>query len=112
MITPTALARSILSRAPRPIPSYGSPDWTALPKNDLRRVASVLVAAECWRDHCSPARVAQDLVERMDEEDRSILRRLRETSWGVGEALRANLPGWPSSPSHAELVRRRTGVAA
>lgn len=44
-------ARAQIARARRhgPIPAYGSPGWLALPADDPRRPAAVLVAAECWR---------------------------------------------------------------
>lgn len=41
------------------VPRYGSDDWLALADTDPRKVASVVVAAECW------AREADDLVERL-----------------------------------------------
>ncbi len=30
------------------VPSYGSPEWCRLPHNDPRRIAAVVIAAECW----------------------------------------------------------------
>jgi hypothetical protein len=105
----TDLARKILARAPRPIPRYGSTQWLALPVDDLSRFAAVLVAAECWRDHCSTERVAEYLREQMDREDRAVLRRIRGTSRDVQEALAQTLPGYANSPSYAELARRRAG---
>lgn len=100
----TALAADILARAARPIPRYGSTEWMGLPENDLRRVASVIVAAEAWRDHCSPETVAFDLMGQVREENALVLARIRETS----EDVRVNLPtGWVDALPHAELVRRR-----
>lgn len=64
----TALTRDILARAGRPIPRFGDRDWHALPEGDLRRVAAVLIAAEAWREHCSAARVAADLQQRLVED--------------------------------------------
>lgn len=103
----TGLARRILDRCPRPLPKYGSDEWVALPKDDLRRFGAVLLAAECWRDHCSPQRIAADLIEGFRSEDRAVHRRLRATSRDVAIALDNTLPGWAGSPSHAELARRR-----
>lgn len=103
----TGLARRILNRCPRPLPRYGSDEWAALPKDDLRRFGSVLLAAECWRDHCSPQRIAADLIEGFRSEDRAVLARLRGASADVRNALAETLPGWVGSPSHAELARRR-----
>ena len=41
-------ARRMLDAAEGPIPSYGSPEWLALPEGDRRKVAAVVIAAECW----------------------------------------------------------------
>ncbi|WP_163548367.1 hypothetical protein [Candidatus Frankia nodulisporulans] len=32
-----------------PVPRYGSTEWIDLPVNDPRRLAAVVIAAECWR---------------------------------------------------------------
>lgn len=50
-------------------------------------MAAVFVAAEAWREHCSAERVAEDLRERFEAQDREIHRRLRETSYDVHEGL-------------------------
>ena len=49
----------MLTGCPRPIPGYGSPEWLALPDGDRRKVAGVVVAAECW------AREADELEDRL-----------------------------------------------
>jgi pimeloyl-ACP methyl ester carboxylesterase len=41
-------ARELIDRATRPIQSYGSPEWCALPLDHPNRVAAVVVAAEAW----------------------------------------------------------------
>ena len=41
-------ASSLIRRAGKPPPSYGSPDWLALPEGSPAKVASVVVAAEAW----------------------------------------------------------------
>jgi hypothetical protein len=38
----------MMTRTDGPSPSYGSPEWLALPEGDLRKVAAVVRAAECW----------------------------------------------------------------
>lgn len=106
-LPPTGFARELIARTSGPSPRYGTPEWEGLPASDPRKLAAVAVAAECWRDHCSTYRVAEDLLERMAEEDRAVLWRSRETSWDVRASLAACLPGWVDSPSHAELQRRR-----
>jgi len=41
-------ARRMIGAVAKPLPSYGSPEWVALPEGDRRKVAAVVVAAECW----------------------------------------------------------------
>jgi hypothetical protein len=41
-------ARRMIDAANGPVPSYGSPEWLTLPDGDVRKVAAVVVAAECW----------------------------------------------------------------
>lgn len=101
----TPLARQLMAKAPRPLPQYGSLQWFLSP--DEVRYAAMAVAAECWRDHCNPLTIAEELIERLEAEDRSVLRRLRETSADVREGLNTYSPGWVDAPSHAELERRR-----
>ena len=101
----TPLARYILDRTPGPVPRYGSPEWAALPEHDLRRVAAVVLAAECWRDHCSPERIAADLTAAMVEQECEIRRRVRESSWDVADGR--DWAALSRVPTHAELVQRR-----
>lgn len=107
----TPLARHILSRVAdrRSIPRYGSDEWNALPDQDPRRAAAVIVAAEAWRDHCSPAQVALDLLGDLVEADRELMRRVREASWDVVGTR--NWLAVAQSPTYAELQQRR-GEAA
>lgn len=53
-------------------------------------MAAVFVAAEAWREHCSAERVAEDLRERFEAQDREVHRRLRETSYDVQQGLVAS----------------------
>lgn len=41
-------ARRMIEVAAKPLPRYGSDEWLALPEGDARKVAAVVVAAECW----------------------------------------------------------------
>ena len=52
-------AERMLIQAGTPVPRYGSADWLALPEGDRRKVAAVIVAAECW------AREADELEDRL-----------------------------------------------
>lgn len=105
----TPLARLLIGRvADRfviPIQRYGSPEYDALSDQDPRRAASVVVAAEAWRDHCSPERVAEDLLAEMAYVDLEIARRVRESSWDVADAV-----DWAAvfrRPTFADLCDRR-----
>lgn len=107
--------RVVLGWAGRPIPRFGSPEWHALPRHDDRREAAVWIAAEMWRDHCSPERIAEELRRELAFlrrlVDQEILRAHRQTSADVRHALRATLgPDWWKAPSYAELQRRQSEV--
>jgi hypothetical protein len=112
-MTLTPLASKLLARIAdtRTIPSYGSPEWDALPDQDPRRAAAVIVAAECWRDHCSPAQVALDLLEDLYRTDAEVRRRVRDSSWDVWTTR-----DWPCYPSrkapNRATVQARRGEAA
>ncbi len=82
---------------------YGSPEWEALPRWDPRRIDAVRVAAEAWRDHCSPGQVAIDMAQHLSDIEDALRRRVREASWDVAGAL-----PWEASPSYAELQARRS----
>ena len=41
-------ARQLIDRAPKPLPMYGSTNWLILAGGDPRRIAAVVIAAECW----------------------------------------------------------------
>lgn len=103
----TPLARHLLGKVTdrSTIPRYGSPEWDALPEMDPRRAASVVLAAECWRDYCSPAQVALDLLGEMEQADTELRRRIREASWAVCSG--ADWVALSKSPTHSELQRRR-----
>ncbi len=114
----TPLARLLIDRVAdrSSTPRYGSPAWDALPDQDPRRAASITVAAEAWRRHCSPEQVAADLLAEMAHSDLDMARRIRETAWDVHAALHpamwdinGPIPGEPRqpSPSYAELAQRR-----
>ena len=83
------------------IPDYGSTEWAELAARDPRRWASVIRAAEAWRDYRSPERAALDY---RDEED-EFIRRMRSASVDVSTST--NWAAIASEPSHAELARRR-----
>lgn len=109
----TSLACRLIGRVEdrASIPSYGSPEWDALPDQDPRRAAAVMIAAEAWRDHCSPAQVALDLLAEMARVDEEVARRVKEASWDVcGDGARWE--ALAASPTHAELQQRRANPMA
>jgi hypothetical protein len=61
----------------------------------------VVIAAECWRDHCSPEQVAIDLLDEMQRVEDEIAHRIREASWDVSSVV------IPARVPFAELQRRR-----
>jgi hypothetical protein len=40
-------AQNLIARHPSP-PTYGSPEWLALPEAHPAKIAAVIIAAECW----------------------------------------------------------------
>lgn len=101
---PTRYGQAVLDAAPRPIPRYGSQEWEALPDHDPRILAAIVVAAECWRDYCSPETVFEDLIQSQREDDAMVFARITETS----DDVHAGLPfGFVDAPTHRELVARR-----
>jgi hypothetical protein len=58
----TVIARG---RAAGEVPRYGGEEWSKLSTSDPRFVASVAIAAECWRDHVSFDRVEQQLADEL-----------------------------------------------
>jgi hypothetical protein len=111
-VTITPLARRLIGRVPNGtvVPRYGSDEWDALPDQDPRRAAAIMVAAEAWRDYLSPERIAQDLLDEMADRDRELSRRVRDASWDVSRAV-----DWPelfASKQRAHLAVRARGEAA
>lgn len=83
------------------IPRYGSWAWRALPDQDPRRAAAVMIAAESWLDHISPERVAEDLRIDMQERDDELRRRVRGASGDVWHAR-----DWPQTIEQVKRVDR------
>ncbi len=55
-------ARRMITRPGTPVPTYGTPEWLALPEGDVAKVAAVVRAAECW------ATEGDELEERLRSE--------------------------------------------
>lgn len=80
---------------------YGERAWLGLHPQDPRRLAALVLAAECWREHCDPVNIAlevlDDLVHRRGE--------LLQASHDVAAA--ADWRAVAERPTAAELRRRR-----
>ncbi len=92
------------ARAAGELVRYGTAEWHALDPHDPRRLAGLVLAAECWREHCDPVNIALELLDELREGRRE----QRRTSWDVCGA--ADWAAVASRPTVAELQRRR-GVA-
>ena len=71
-LTPLPWAQQLIENANAPIPQYGSPEWAALPDDSRVKVASTVVAAECWRTYWTPDEHRRRLLDELDaarEED-------------------------------------------
>ena len=89
------------------IPQLGTAEWEHLDDGDPRKVGAVFVAAREWTTITSLRRWTVLDAPRQAEVER--LTAQREASYAVSAAL-----DWSAQsrhPSHAELVRRRSGVA-
>lgn len=62
MMARRSWAYAMVSRCTSPPPIYGSPEWMALTDGDVRKVAAVVNAAECW------ARQGDELEENLRAE--------------------------------------------
>jgi hypothetical protein len=88
-LTAAEWSAAIIARGRRhgTVPRFGSPEWKALPSSDPRFVASVALAAERWRDHCSPERIAWEmsleLLAARQVEDRRAAEDFAELAAGV-----------------------------
>lgn len=102
---PWALERIRAAAGHGELPPYGSSEWQQLPADDPRRSAAVVVAAEAWRDHRSPERIAVDLRRELQATDMQVLARFKGASVDVSAA--ADWTARASAPTHDELERRR-----
>jgi hypothetical protein len=94
-----------LGRRHGELPLYGSDEWEALPVDDPRRFASVIRAAECWRQEGEPDRVRRRLQQELAEQNWIAAWRLRRLSGDLSEAC-----DWAEAsrrPNWAELERLR-----
>lgn len=99
-MVPRALdwARALIDAAEQPIPTYGSPEWAALPEDSRAKVAACVLAAECWRVELDPAWIAwRQFVELNPPEEPAV--------WSpeIVDQVRRSA----NRPSFAELSRRR-----
>ena len=93
-----------------PLPRYGSSEWAQPPHHDLRRNASVYMAAECWRDHLSPPRIADDRRDELSTIEAVPARQAKLSSWDI--SAQVDWRAEAAMPTYAELQRRRGAASA
>ena len=88
------------------VPTFGSPDWHALPYSSPLRWAAVLIAAEAWAVDGDdiPARMRAELVT-----EQAVAEQLHAEAFAE---LAAKVRALASTPTVAELRRRRAEVAS
>ncbi len=87
------------------LPRYGSQEWDLLPPGSAARWASVVIAAEAWRLDALFA--AADLeLERLGQITEAEIAADRE--WATQAA---SIRRMANSPTHLELVRRRSVIS-
>lgn len=88
-----------------PIPSYGTPEFLALPQDDPRRLPALVIAAECWWNQGRPEVMAEVLEDHLAEMDAEARYRFRALSWDLSGAQDWNAVA--ARPTFAELEQRR-----
>jgi hypothetical protein len=94
-----------LGRSCGEIPLYGSPEWAELDRTDPRRFASVVAAAECWRQDGEPDRMRDRLLDELAVADLLARWRVRVAGLDVRHAI----DDWPRV---LDVVMARREVAA
>jgi hypothetical protein len=88
-------------------PTYGSPEWSALPGDHPDKVRAIVAAAEAWRHHCHAEEVAQRLRDELDAIDRAATARLKQLALDIHYA---GIRRWhliATGPTASEIHRRR-----
>ncbi len=117
---PVALpwARALIDRASGLLPSYGSPEWDALPDGP-EKVAATVVAAEAWRTYWDPAECALRLrielaaAHAYEEQARwtpEVVERVRRTANQPSFMELCERRGEPEAKARAVAHRRRLGL--
>jgi hypothetical protein len=88
------------------VPRLGSPSWVALLDSDPLKLAAAIPPAVAYLTENTPAAIAARLRRELADIDHAVIERIRTASWDL-----AGAQDWrhtANSPSHAELVRRRS----
>jgi hypothetical protein len=88
------------------VPRLGSPSWVALLDRDPRKIAAAIPSAVTYLSENTSAAIAARLRRELAAIDHAVIERIRTASWDL-----AGAHDWrhaANSPSHAELVRRRS----
>jgi hypothetical protein len=75
-----------LGRRDGVIPIYGTDEWEALDPTDPRRIASMVRAAECWRQEGEPEAISARLIAEFEVADLLARYRVRTAGLDVHEA--------------------------
>jgi hypothetical protein len=100
-----AWAHALIRRVPAPPPVYGGPAFLALPDGHPTKLASILVAAECWA--CDN----DNLPERLQEEVRRARRMFLQLDAEEHRAAVIPLTHARSITSYAERRRQELDAA-
>lgn len=88
------------------VPRLGSPSWVALPDSDPVKLAAAIPPAVAYLTENTPAAITARLRRELAAIDHAVVERIRTASWDLSGAQ--NWRHAANSPSHAELVRRRS----
>lgn len=86
------------------VPPYGSASWCDLPPTDARKVAAVVIAAECWWQEVDPVKIRERL-----EDELAVQAQLEGLEWdrALARVRRIN-----SAPSFARRLEQWRGEAS
>lgn len=100
--------RGVEAAGGQPLPRYGDAEWSRLDDRDPRKVAAVVVGAECHRADCDPQVIAERYADELSAE---YYVAEQEDAAAFAEVA-AKVRGLALVPTQAELARRRGDLAS
>lgn len=88
------------------VPRLGSPSWVPLLDSDPLKLAAAIPPAVAYLTENTPTAITARLRRELAAIDHAVIERIRTASWDLAGAQ--NWRHATNSPSHAELVRRRS----